>query len=816
MNNKDPELPNSELIAPNSELKALHAELQKAGERERDLEETRKAMLYMLEDMLESERRYKTIVQTSMDGFWLSDAQGRILEVNDAYCRLIGYSRDELLTMSVQDIEAMEKPEETARHIKKIIEKGYDRFETRHRCKDGRIVDIEVGVTYLALTDGQFFAFIRDITERKGVENTVKESEERYRLVTEITSDFIFKITVSPGGQMAFESITQKFTDITGYLPDEIKTSDAWQKKICADDRPILEGFFKVILSGQSSECKLRAITKNGALKWLRIFGRPLRDEDKRRIMGIIGAGKDITEYIRSEEERKRLDRELVGKERFLEAVLQQMPVGVIVADAPVGKLYLYNKKVAGLLRHPFYPASAIEQYIQYKGFHPDGRLYKPEEWPLARSVKAGEVVEGEEIDYLRGDGTHCWLEVHSGPICNEQGQRTGAIVSFFDVTVRKQAMERIEKLNAFLISIRKINEALVRMKDEAALFRVVCDSLIRVAFVRFVWIGLLEERSSDIKPIVHAGFEDGFLSSISLRCDDVGYSTSPACIAIKTGKPYIVTDMAKGQICEGWRSEAQKRGYKACIALPLKYDEKSIAALVAFSGAKEAISEEETDFLQEVATDVSVGMKSLRQEKELQQSYERIQKTLDGTIDAIVKISEKRDPYTAGHEKRVAQLACAIAEEMGFPEDQIEGIRVTSFLHDIGKIEVPAEILSKPAKLNEIEFSLIKAHAQTGYEILKVVEFPWPIAQIILQHQERLDGSGYPKGLKGTEIMLEARILAVADTVEAMSSHRPYRPALGLDTALKEITQKKGILYDPAVVDACLRLFRRKGFRFR
>lgn len=195
---------------------------------------------------------------------------------------------------------------------------------------------------------------------------------------------------------------------------------------------------------------------------------------------------------------------------------------------------------------------------------------------------------------------------------------------------------------------------------------------------------------------------------------------------------------------------------------------------------------------------------------------YEKTRKALDGAIDAIVKICEKRDPYTAGHEKRVAQLACAIAREMGLSEDQVEGIRVTICLHDIGKMEVPAEILSKPAKLSEIEFSLIKAHAQTGYEILKGVEFPWPVARIVLQHQERLDGSGYPNGLKGKEIMLEARILAVADTIEAMSSHRPYRPAMGVDTALKEIARGKGVLYDPAVVDACLMLFRRKRFQFR
>lgn len=806
----EPDTLKAELARKDSELKTLHAELQKTRERERDLEETRKAML---EDLCESERRYKTVIQTAMDGFWLVDTEGHIRDANDAYCRLTGYTRDGLLAMRIRDVEAMERPEETARHLQKIKEKGYDRFETRHRCKDGRIVDIEVSVNYQAGADGQFFAFLRDITGRKKTEDTLKE---RYQQVTELTSDFIFKIIVTPDGQMVLEFITQRFTDLTGYSPDEIRTSDAWQKKICADDRPILNGFSEVILSGQSGECKLRAITKSGEVRWLRIFGRPLPDEHKRRIVGIIGAGKDITEYIRAEEERKRLQGELVGQERFLEAVLQQMPVGIIVAEAPSGKLYLSNKKVEELLHHPFYPSTAVEQYVQYKGFHPDGRQYMPEEWPLARSVKTGEVVEGEEIDYLRGDGSHCWLDVYSGPIRNEQGQITGAIVSFFDVTKRKQALERIEKLNTFLISIRKINEAIVKSKDEVALFHVVCNSLTPVKFVRFAWIGLLEEGSIDIKPIAHAGFEDGFLSSVTLRWDDAGYSASPAGIAVKTGKPCILTDIAKDQLYEGWKSEALKRGYKACAALPLKYDEKSMGVFVVFSGTKEVISEEEILYLQELVTDISIGIKSLRLERGLQQSYERIRKTLNGTIDAIANICEKRDPYTSRHEKRVAQLACAIARKMRLSEDQIEGIRVTSYLHDIGKMNVPAEILSKPTKLSEIEFTLIREHARAGYEILKEVEFPWPVAQIVLQHQERLDGSGYPNGLKGKEIMLEARILAVADTIEAMSSHRPYRPAISLDLALKEITRGKGILYDPAVVDACLMLLRRERFQFR
>jgi PAS domain S-box-containing protein/putative nucleotidyltransferase with HDIG domain len=192
----------------------------------------------------------------------------------------------------------------------------------------------------------------------------------------------------------------------------------------------------------------------------------------------------------------------------------------------------------------------------------------------------------------------------------------------------------------------------------------------------------------------------------------------------------------------------------------------------------------------------------------------ERMRKALRATVQAIAVTVETRDPYTAGHQKRVADLARSIATEMGLPADQIDGLRTAAIIHDLGKISVPAEILSKPTKLSAIEFELIKIHPQSGYEILKDVEFPWPVARMILEHHERMDGSGYPRGLKGDETLLESRILQVADVVESMASYRPYRPALGVDAALEEITGNKGVLYDSEVVDVCVRLFRHKGYQ--
>ncbi|MDP3285484.1 MAG: HD domain-containing protein, partial [Desulfobacterales bacterium] len=199
----------------------------------------------------------------------------------------------------------------------------------------------------------------------------------------------------------------------------------------------------------------------------------------------------------------------------------------------------------------------------------------------------------------------------------------------------------------------------------------------------------------------------------------------------------------------------------------------------------------------------------------ERKQREEALRKSINGIIQAMALTVETRDPYTSGHQVRVAKLAKMIAGEMNLSPDQAEGINMAAAIHDIGKISVPAEILSKPSKLSDIEFQLIQIHPEAGYNIVKDIEFPWPIATIILQHHERMNGSGYPQGLKGEEILLETRILSVADVVEAIASHRPYRPAFGIDIALKEISNMKGILYDTAAVDACLRLFNEKGFMF-
>jgi PAS domain S-box-containing protein len=201
--------------------------------------------------------------------------------------------------------------------------------------------------------------------------------------------------------------------------------------------------------------------------------------------------------------------------------------------------------------------------------------------------------------------------------------------------------------------------------------------------------------------------------------------------------------------------------------------------------------------------------------EEEVNRSTQQLVSAVESTIQAMAVIVEMRDPYTAGHQRRVTELACTIAVKMGLSEDQITGLRLAGLIHDVGKIRVPTEILTNLDGLSEAEFNIIKTHPQVGYDVLRTIDLPWPVATIVHQHHERMDGSGYPFGVFGKDIIQEARILAVADVVETIASHRPYRSAFGIDKALDEISEKNGILYDSQVVGVCLQLFKEGIYNF-
>ena len=336
------------------------------------------------------------------------------------------------------------------------------------------------------------------------------------------------------------------------------------------------------------------------------------------------------------------------------------------------------------------------------------------------------------------------------------------------------------------------------------------------------VWIGIAQSDRT-IRPLARAGFVEEYLEPRKLRIDEEKGFGYPAAQAIRSGKPYLVQDVVKASKAITWQTEALKRGYSSVLALPLVSDGKIFGSLSLYSGEPEYFSDRDAEYFNKLGENMVYGIVSLqtrseryKAEEKLKKSLEKLRKTLSAIIEALENTVEVRDPYTAGHQRRVADLGRSIAFQMGFSEDTIDGIRISGILHDIGKIYVPTDILMMPRRLTEQEFDLIKLHPQVGYDVLKAIDFPWPVPKIILQHHERIDGSGYPQGLLGNDILMEAKILGVADVVEAMASHRPYRPALGVDKALEEICSKQGKLYSPDVVEACNALFHTHKYTFK
>ena len=381
----------------------------------------------------------------------------------------------------------------------------------------------------------------------------------------------------------------------------------------------------------------------------------------------------------------------------------------------------------------------------------------------------------------------------------------------------RTRAESTLRKTNRALRTLSACNEALVRATDEAGLLREMVRVLHEIGGYPVAFIGYpLDDVEQSIEPKAVIGFDPGTLASaISWGDNERGQSATGR--ALRLGKTQVLRDVPEAARHASWQADMEACGVRDALRLPLRRapDELPFGVLGLGSSETQAFDVDEVKLLEELAGDLAYGIVNLRTAAARRESVANLRRSLEGTIGAMGATMESRDPYTAGHQHRVAVLAVAIATEMGLPPDMVEGVHFGALVHDLGKIQVPAEILAKPSRLSKPEFDLIKTHPQAGYEIIKGVEFPWPIARMVLEHHERLDGSGYPQGLKGEAIALEARILAVADVVEAMSSHRPYRPGLGIDVALAEIERLRGIQLEPDAVDACVRLFREKRFAF-
>jgi len=371
------------------------------------------------------------------------------------------------------------------------------------------------------------------------------------------------------------------------------------------------------------------------------------------------------------------------------------------------------------------------------------------------------------EVETLRQrhNGSIIDVSIYGGPIFNN-GEKKGVYIIYKDLTARKTAMRGLEREKIYWQKLFKNSPDGI----------VICDQ----------------------KQVV--------TNSNPVFCNMFGYSLNEVIgkpldsLITSSPEDLMEAESLTSRVIQGDRVLCQRIRYKK-DGTPIHV---SISGLPFMAGDKMIIYA--------IYRDISARKKA---EFKLQEKNRQLEDSIKDTVKTMARMAEFRDPYTSGHQNRVADLSKAIALEMGHDESAAEGISIAGVIHDIGKIKIPSEILTKPGKISDIEFRLIKEHPVIGWDILKNINFPWPVAKMVLQHHERMDGSGYPLGLKKEDILMGSRILSVADVVEAMSSHRPYRAGLGIDVTLREIDEKTGILYDEDVVKACLTLFREKGFTF-
>lgn len=430
--------------------------------------------------------------------------------------------------------------------------------------------------------------------------------------------------------------------------------------------------------------------------------------------------------------------------------------------------------------------------------------------------VRENQQVRDYVCQFKRRDGTPLWVSVSARKICDAYGNILHYQGFIQNLGEQRQLSEALKTNIRQLKVVVELNNTLLRAKTEKTLLSEYCRILVENAGYRMAWVGFPDDGPDKrVIPVSRFGADDGYLASAFITWEDKDHGRGPTGTCLRTGNIEVCEDCVADKRMEPWRQEALKRGFRSMIALPIRYSDGKLACLTAYADSEHFWSESEKRLMEQVASELGFGITALRTATSNTQYQEDLRASLEQTIQVIADTVDQRDPYTAGHQRRVADLCTHVANRLGLDPDRIHGLHLAASIHDLGKIGIPAEILSKPGRLTPNQYALLKEHPQLGYEIIKSVRFPWPIGQVILQHHERIDGSGYPNGLRGDQILFEAKILAVSDVVEAMGSHRPYRPGSGIELALELVTAKRGILFESAVVDACLRVFREDGYQF-
>ncbi len=821
----------------------------------------------------ESEARFKELWDNAPVAYHTLDTRGIITSVNQTEARMLGYSPEEMVGESIFEFILPEQRQEAQKRFKqklsgKLLPRAEDRIYVK---KDGSRVYVVIDDVLEHDKEGKLIGVrttMVDITDVKRAENLLRQSEEKYRLLAENAMDGIY--IISTGG---FEYVNPAFEKIFGYKEKEVcHRKFNFFDLIHPEDRELVAKREEARKKGAplSPEYSFRILTKDKKIKHVEVNTVPLFGE-KLRVLGIL---RDITKRKMDEEalrESEEKYRSVVEQSRYGIAIIQDgvfkyvnqrlaemggfsvkeligSPSKKFISAEDLSKVDDYHRRrLAGEDVAPVYELEISSKngkkiYIEfntgvitYHGRPADlvvvqdiGERRKAEEAVRESKERYKDLVEKAGVAILIDDREarlrYCnnnYAELFGYSMEEIKKQTISTLVHADDVArvseYHKGRVEGRDVPSRYECKAVKKDGSIIHIEVNASAFREDGDI---IGTRCYMWditerkeaeeaIQASEEKfktlfNSASDAIFIHDLEGRFLEVNKVACERLGYGREQL---LKMSLMDIDLPEYALQMPERIQ-ELRKMGHiffetalvhRDSSVLPIELSSR----IIDYEGKTAALS---------IARDIT---ERKRAEEERKSSFERLRRALEETVNALSSAVEMRDPYTAGHQHRVTNLACAIAREMGLSKEQIEAIRIAGIIHDVGKIRVPAEILSWPGRLSDIDFNVIKTHPQVGYDIIKKIELPSSVAQIMLQHHERLDGSGYPGGLKAKDILLEAKILAVADVVEAMASHRPYRAALGIDKALEEISRNKGILYDKNVVDACCRILSKKKQRF-
>jgi PAS domain S-box-containing protein len=740
------------------------------------------------EALLRSEKRYRILFETMSQGVVYQDAEGKIISANPAAEQIMGLTLAEMQGRTSQDriwhslhedgtpFPGEEHPAMIALHtgkeLRNVIMGVFNPKKHQYRwISINAVPQFREGES----NPYQVYTIFQDVTEAKKMIEALRESEEKYRSIFDNAVVGVFRTTID--GKLL--SANPAFVRMMRFSsPEEMvreSTDIAHQFYVNPGDRDRLIQLM-VESKGKIAAFETRYRRKDGTVftGWLHSWVVYDKSGNISHLEGFI---EDITA-------RKEAEKALLESENKYRTIFENTGTATIIVEEDT-TISLVNSEFERLTG---YSRNEIEGKKKWPEFIEETDVNTAKRYHWMRRSTPGSVPVKYETRVVDRAGN-----IKSAMITADLIPGTKrSVISLLDITSRKVAEEQLARA-------REVAEQRARESEEG---RRILEALMEQIPEG---ITIAEAPSTRIRMVNKYGQE--MIGRPADTLEGITSEQQPAAWhyyhtdGITPAKPDelpLTRATRYGEVINNEEWVLQKSNGEMMMALinagPIRdRDGRIMGGIVAWRDITER----------------------MQQQEKLKQSYEKLQRSIDGIINAIVKIVETRDPYTAGHEKRVAQLDCAIATEMGLSEERINSIRIAAVIHDIGKIYVPAEILSKPGNLSEMEFAIVKIHPQASYDILKVIEFPGPIAQIALQHQERYNGSGYPFGLKDGDILLEARILAVADVVEAMTFYRPYRSAVGIDKALEEIEKNRGILYDPDVVDACLRLFKENKFKF-